>query len=484
MSNKALLKEVQKRIEAVKKADAAPKLVLEDHLFPKQLEFVKDKSPRKTAVCSRRSGKSEACAADLILTAESEPNVNVAYITLTRVSAKKIIWRIMKRILKDYQIQVAKIDESELSVEFKNGSMLYVSGAKDSSEIEKFRGMSLRKVYIDELQSFRSYIKELINDVIDPATWDVDGTICLLGTPGPVPAGFFHDITHGSGWSNHKWTIFDNPFIKLKSKKDPQEILEQTLKQRGVGRDDPSIQREFFGAWTADTNSLVFKFNKDINVTSELPTDLMYIFGIDLGFNDADAVAVLGYSMRTNKVYLVEEFVKNKLGITDLVLQIERLRDKYGPVKMVMDAGALGKKIQEEIRVRHGVPIEAADKARKFEFIELLNDDLRTGRLLTIPGTRFEEDCNLVQWDREDPTKLVVSDAYHSDINDAVLYAWRECKHYISTLVPVKHDKFSDAYMDELEAKEAAKMEESQKGDDGMAVDGNDLASIFDDIYE
>jgi hypothetical protein len=482
VNQKAILKEIKRRVQAVQEAEARPKFDLTNHLFPKQLDFVNDPSKRKSAVCSRRSGKSEACVGDLINTCNSEPNVNCAYITLTRVSAKKIIWRIIKRVLKEYQIPVSKIDEGELSVEFANGSMLYISGAKDASEIEKFRGMSLRKVYIDEGQSFRSYIKELIDDIIDPATWDVDGTICLIGTPGAVPVGFFHDITHSDGWSNHKWTIFDNPFIKLKSKKDPEEILKQTLIQRGVDRTDPSIQREFFGNWTADTNSLVFRFNKSRNIILQLPPKLTYIFGIDLGYNDADAIAVLGYENTTGRVYLVEEFVKNKLGISDLVLEIERLKEKYEPVKMVMDAGALGKKIQEEIRTRHGIPIEAADKNRKLEFIELMNDDLRTEKLLALPGSRFEEDCLLVQWNREDPVKPKISDMYHSDICDAVLYAWRECRHYFKVDVPKPLHRDSDAYMDALEAKEAEAMEAKLRGDtEDWGVEDDDLNNVFGD---
>jgi hypothetical protein len=190
---------------------------------------------------------------------------------------------------------------------------------------------------------------------------------------------------------------------------------------------------------------------------------MTYIMGIDIGFKDADAIAILGYDSPTNAVYLVEEFVKSKQDITALVGHIERLREKYEPVKIVMDAGALGKKIQEEIRVRHSLPVEAAEKQRKFEFIKLLNDDLRTGKFKAIKGTRFEEDCSLVQYDWSTPGKLAISDTYHTDIGDAVLYAWRECKHFYKPEVkrPKPH---IDQYMLELEAKEAEDMENKRLG--------------------
>ena len=84
-----------------------------------------------------------------------------------------------------------------------------------------------------------------------------------------------------------------------------------------------------------------------------------------------------------------------------------------------MDAGALGKKIQEEILTRHGVNLEAAEKSRKVEFIELLNDDLRTAKFKAFKGSLFEEDCMLLQWDKEskirNPDRPKISDTYHSD---------------------------------------------------------------------
>ena len=135
------------------------------------------------------------------------------------------------------------------------------------------------------------------------------------------------------------------------------------------------------------------------------------------------------------------------------------MREKYAPIHMVMDAGALGRKIQEEIRFRHGIYIEAAEKQRKFEFIELLNDDLRTGKFKSLKKSRFEEDASLVQWNYDNPDKPKVADTYHSDIADAVLYAWRQCKHYLSTAPEPRLSKNSDAYMDKLEKEEAEKMQ-------------------------
>jgi hypothetical protein len=413
---------------------------LEKFLFDKQLKFVEDPRPFKSAVCSRRSGKTIACAAHLVDTALKTPEVTCLYITLSRNNAKKIIWREIKKINNTFKLGATE-DQTELSMTFPNGSVVYLSGAKDSGEIEKFRGLALKLVYIDECQSFREYIRDLIDDVISPALMDYDGTLCLIGTPGPIPSGFFAEISgvvpdkisSSESWSHHFWTFFDNPFIPIKSGKTHQQMLDRELRRRGVTAEDPSIQREWFGKWVLDSDSLWIKYNRAVNDYTTLPpASYTYIMGIDLGFNDADALAVVGYSEESNKTYLVEEIVVPRQGLTELVEQIKYLENKYKVSKMVIDEGGLGKKLAEEMRRRHQLPVQAADKVRKQENVAFLNDALRSGRFMAKATSKFAQDSYLVEidWDKSTPDRIKVSDKYHSDIIDAVLYAFKESHSY------------------------------------------------------
>jgi hypothetical protein len=736
-SKNKLLQELKRRAEL-------KTFVLEEFCFDKQLAFIKDPAKFKTAVCSRRAGKSVACVADLFWTASSSPNVNVLYVTLSRTSAKRIVWNELLKLVKIYE-PTAKIDNTELYITLANGSVIYVTGAKDESEANKFRGLSLKKVYIDECfhpdtlietkeglrpikdvragdyvknalgyskvletsvrqkdtymsltyggktvkcstnhpfftkrgwvaasdlqpgddlvhvdtsmyllqadistswpqnlqvlrnelqrevstpnnksdderghtkesepkskaggaqtshsgwkwawahatrtnfngcftrikvepcnwvrflaawlskklqsglsirklaacnrsgwrkscatilssarpeerstlkfirlesatlhqstsdrtnpngyfhditveghpsftvngalvhncQSFRPYIKMLVDDILVPALYDYDGSLILIGTPGPICAGYFYDSCVSGNWSRHKWTMLDNPWIKRKSGKDPSEILKAERERRGITEQDPTYRRESLGEWVADSDALVFKFDNVKNTFLHLPKGRMeYIFGVDIGYDDSDAIAVLGYSYEDRCVYLVEEHIKSKQNITQLVEEINRLRDKYKPVRMVMDAGALGKKIQAEIQQRHVIPLEAADKNRKLEFIELLNDDLRTGVFKAYMNSRFEQDSYLEQWEaREAGQKPVISSAYHSDITMAVLYAWRECKHYLYQ-APIAPPKFgTKAWAKELEEKLAADLVKEKTKLAGPTQDDMDFIS-------
>ena len=464
-SRDALLAEIQKR----KLKSERPEFIFTDFCFDKQVDFFRGKGTRfRNAVCSRRAGKTVGIVADMLDTCLKESEINLLYITITQQQARAIIWSDLLRLIEDYQLE-CKVDNTRLTVSFPNKSRIYIAGAKDRTEIEKFRGWKLRKCYIDECQSFRTYIKELINDIIIPALRDKRGELYLTGTPGPVKAGVFYEYSQSKNWRSHHWTAFDNPYMHDPPNLNLEEVLREERIIRGIDESDPSYIRETFGKWIEDTDALVYKFNRTRNIYSALPSDgeWSYIIGIDIGYNDSDAIAVIGYNSHHKKVYLVDEHVKNKQNISQLVEVIQHYKDQYNPIRMVMDAGALGKKIQEELRFRHGLHIEAAEKSRKVEFIELLNDDLRTEKFKAFEKSIFQEDCMLVQWDKDskirNPERPKISDTYHSDICDAVLYAWRDCKHYISEKPVPKIEPNTDDYMKELERKEAEEMQRKKE---------------------
>jgi len=482
----ALIAEIQKRQKAKEKQQ--PLFSFNEHCFPEQIKFFKDKGPRfRTAVCSRRAGKTVGIAADMIDTSLNEKGVICLYLTLSKRNARNIIWHDIQQIISDYNIP-AKINQVEMSVLFENGSKINIEGAKDRSEVEKYRGWKLRKCYIDECQSFRSYISDLVNEVITPALRDLRGELYLTGTPGPIPAGYFYECSHSPNWKNHKWTAFDNPhlnnlpehphYVPKLGDKDLEITLAEERTLKGITELDPAYRRETFGEWVEDVDSLVYKYKDSINDYNVLPKgEYTYIMGVDIGYNDADAIAVLAYSKDHNKVYLVEEYVKPKQTISELAEAIKEIDNAYGCVKKVIDAGALGKKIQEEIAQRYEIILEAAEKQRKVEFIELLNADLRKGTLKAKSNSRFAEDAKLVQWDRDKstPDRLKISEIYHSDICDAVLYAYREARHFLYEAPKTVHHRNSDAYMKQLEEKEAEKMEASKYSDNMLELDEQEL---------
>lgn len=410
-----------------------PTFPIDNICFGKQLSFIKDPAKRKTACNSRRSGKTFACAVDLIDTALQFDGANCLYITLSRLNAKRIIWKQLCELCHDYKLG-AEINHTELSIKI-NNSHIYIAGAKDEAEIEKFRGIALKKVYIDEAQSFRSYLHYLIDDILTPSLLDYDGTLILIGTPSAQKAGTFFEACHrGKGFRNyihHHWTIFDNPHIERKSGKPVATLIKEELERKGITENEPSVRREIFGEWVEDLNSVVYKFSYDKNTYEELPRleGWRYVMGIDLGFDDADAICVWAFHRESPNIYLVEDWQQSKLSVSDLASVIKKLDKLYPHARKVIDTGGLGKKITEELLQRHQIHLEPADKTQKLSFIELMNDDFRRGIIKVKPSSPIIEDWRLLQWDL-DEEKPVEDSRFDNHRPDAALYSWREARHF------------------------------------------------------
>lgn len=398
-----------------------------DTSFATQCLFVEDAARFLAAQCSRRAGKSNGLAIRFFNTLEQHPGALCLYIALTRESARNIMWGVLQELDAKFKIG-CEFTESNLSMTHPNGARLQLFGADMKNFIRRLKGIKTPGVGIDEAQDFGPHLQSLVDDVITPALTDyTDSWLAITGTPGPVPLGYFYDVTSSpdhSGFVLHKWTLLENPYL-------PQapSFIEDLKRKRGWDEQNPTLRREWRNEWVLDLESLLIRYNESLcHYESLPPTSWTYALGIDIGFNDADALALLAWSDSSPNTYLVDEVIAHKQGLTELVAQIEHFQKHYPISKIIMDEGGLGKKLAEEIRRRHHIPVQPADKARKMETVEFLNDHLRLGRFKAKRSSRFAEDSYRVQIDREasTPDRIKVKDGFHSDIIDAVLYAWKE----------------------------------------------------------
>lgn len=481
-----LLRRARKLVETRIRMDAArDKLNVAKTCFAPQMKFVRDVARFKTAVCTRRAGKTEGAAIELLDVAERKPGAPVLYFTLTRSDAKRLMWDKLKELNRKFGLGYEP-NESDLVLKKNGKGIVYLTGVNTKAEIEKMRGSPWAKAIGDEAQALPEYVRDLVEEVLTPAFMDYNGTLTLIGTPGPVPAGYFYDVAHSDLWSHHMWTVWDNPHVP-----DPRRLLDDILAMRGVTEDDPKIQREWFGKWTLDLNSLVFKYDAVKNAYTELPSggDWCYVIGVDVGFNDADAIAVLGWQPTSHKTWLVEEHIEDKADVTKLATNIRAVWDRLGHdnvMAIVMDAGALGKKIGAELSARFRLPVVAAQKSEKQMHIELLNDALRTGNFFARRDSRFAQDSKKVEWDssRATPERRVISDRYHSDICDSVLYAFRESLAWLSKIPVLRpavgtpeafneaaRELFEKTQREVIAAKEAEEFDLGPGGFEGWGVE-------------
>lgn len=427
-------------VETIKRNSVAvPNEVKLSADFPAQNAFVEDPSRYVAVQCSRRAGKTNGLALRFFKTMEKHPKAQCVYLSLTLESAREILWPVLHELNEKYKLNCV-FTESKLTMKHPNGSTLKLFGADMKNFIKRLKGRKYPGVGIDEAQDFGSHLQSLVDDVLTPAIADYeDSWIAVTGTPGPVPQGYFYEITQGKkyGYSRHGWTLMENPHMP-----NPQAFLADLKTRREWTDDNPTLKREWLNQWVLDSNALWIRYNESINDFNTLPTEHKWniVLGVDIGFKDADAIAAVAWSETSPTTYLVEELITAKQGISELVAQIDTLQKKYNAYKIVMDEGGLGKKIGEEIRRRFGCPLVAADKANKQDNVEFLNDAMRIGKFKASKTSRFATDSYLVQvdWTKSTPKRIVLKPTPHSDIIDAVLYAFRESYAYTHSLEAAK----------------------------------------------
>lgn len=403
-------------------------------LFPKQRAFVEDPARFKSALCTRRAGKTVAAGTDLAASSLARPKIPNAYITLTRFNAKRLMWPQLHRLKARYGLS-CELNESDLIARFDNGASIWLAGADDPRKVERIRGEGFGKVYIDEPGSFtKPLLRYLMQEVVGPALVDHRGTLCLTGTPDPIPDGIFYDATtslttrHGGPWSLHTWSMLDNPFIV-----DPAEEIERVLRDNGWTREHPKFRREYLGEWVRDLGSLVYPYDAQRNWVERLPDDgeWMFTLGIDYGTVDATAFAVVAWRRRKpNEVWLVESWGKSGLIPSEAAEEVSKLCARYRFDRIVGDVGGLGKGYVEEARRRWGIPIQPAQKQNKRGYIELIQGDLKAGNFKVV-GPRCGEwidEAEKLQFEDETREKEDPNGSNHR--LDAALYAYRDARQW------------------------------------------------------
>lgn len=429
--SKAVLAELNYRLKKIE--------LLRSMCFKEQLDFIDDPAKLKTAQCTRRAGKSYGAAGiNLSLTSVAYPRSTCLYIATTRMQAQRIL---LKDIMYDLNRKCdlgLTFNLTQLIVKFPNESLIYLMGLDSKpEEMEKALGQKYRLVVIDEAGSWKQDQRHMIHSVIEPACADLEGTICMIGSPQNSLKSYFYDITgrdmsdpeHVSGWSRHKWGWWNNPHTARQVKAQIERI--KNVNPSVV--ETPSFKQMYQNQWVVDPGARVYKYDEERNSADCLPADNRYVhtLGLDLGFNDDTAITIGAYSEHDPNFYFVDAFKQKGLDITAVAGILERFKVKYRPVKWVVD-GASKQAVQELVK-RHGFPLIPADKKGKEDMIEIMNADFIMGRIKLLPAAQplADEYLNLI-WDdksgrrREHP-------ACPNHCADSGMYNWRMSYHYAST---------------------------------------------------
>lgn len=400
-------------------------------MFPAQLAAYADRhASRRVVDCSRRSGKSHLIAVELIDYATSTERVNQLYLTQASTDARDILWRTLLELNENYSLG-GHSNGTLLEMTFSNRSFVRLGGAKDAREARRrIKGRRWHRVYLDEAQDFPGYLEELVEAGLVPTLMGkgARGTLTLVGTPGRVPGIGYYERANASPatWRRHHWTMRENPHL---------EGVEDYLAERAaaLGATSAIHLREDLGERPLpdESTGLVYRFDPRINdLVCVTAGQHDHVIGVDLGArHDRSAIAVIGVprGVYPGRAELVSEYIAPKrLLLPALAVELRQRIEQYKPVAVLVDAGGLGAALADQLRVEHKLPVQDADKLHELASADAVNSALVTGRFLLPKTSRAAEDMAALVWDLEAREKGIrrVAKVPHSDILDAIRYAW------------------------------------------------------------
>lgn len=253
------------------------------HLSDPQGIVFQDTSRFRVVCAGRRFGKSYLAGAELINAAigvnkrTGKPNAKqtVVYIAPTFPMAKQIMMPWLKEHMP--QQYVKRVNESDLLVEFKNGSKIMLKSAEN---FDSLRGLSLSFVILDEVADIHPDAWSL---VIRPALSDQEGDALFIGTP--KGTNHFYDwYLQGQDPTRKIWSSY--MFTTLEGGNVSEAELEEA--KRDLSPRD--FKQEYMASFESMNNRVIDLFDRDHNVKPVEDMGGEVLVGMDFNVNPMSAV--------------------------------------------------------------------------------------------------------------------------------------------------------------------------------------------------
>jgi len=478
--------------------------------FPEQWSYENSRALYNAVCCSRRAGKTTgAVRRHAALHAQLSPGSWTHFGSLIRRNARKHFWEPLKATFDRCGIAYEP-NNTEMILRTQFGTYCQAFGCDDEAGTKAVQGDGSMLFTIDECHLPNDDILRKLVDVATPMLTDNGGMLDLLGLPPEVEGGFFSEVLDGGGFAVFGWTMFDHDFPRPREEKLADVIercrrrglpVEVTVTQGPDGRPrvtmvadktHPIVARQYFGKRVKDPSTVAYEYVSPRNDYDPRAVtfgeDARHSLGLDLGFQDFDAMTVLGWR-RTDAdrgLYARWQWRRNHLDVDDLALVVRVVLDVFRPGFIVGDHGGHGAvKVLETLKNRMGIVIQPKP-ADVMVSVGLVNDDLRTARLkfptedietprlieaakaryknddhklrrclelLEPDGTTFQVDAGKVQKSVNPRTRKIEINkkGFHSDLTESTRYAHHAARHWAAKApkpAPDIHERRDRAWLE------------------------------------
>jgi phage terminase large subunit len=416
-------------------------------LTSKQAEAIKTiRDHRYTLlVGGARSGKTYTALRRLIYWCQNFPQSRWLIMRRYGIDAKHSIWlQSLPEVLKRLDMHIDSdyfSNATDMRLMFPGRSEIRVAGLDDAERVEKLLGTEYSGLYFNESSDipYTSVLKiksRMSQNVGAPhkIIYDLNPTTTAHWTYKMFYQGLDPEtrepIANPQEYGFCEMSPYDN------RQNLPEGYIESELETyHGVMRD-----RFLYGKYAATSELRVFEPKSFFDEAAFLRwghntgwDKIKFIGGLDLGFEDADGIAILAYTDHLPDVWLVYEHKMRRQGIGDLAEAIHagmRYIDRFPtPSKdFYIFADPAWKRDLHDLKSMFNIPVRPAYKRDRKIAIDFLQGEVNEGLLHVYENGAFHEESEQIVWTRDDSGVIVreIDDAaYHPDIMDAVLYAYR-----------------------------------------------------------
>lgn len=244
----------------------------------------------KVVIAGRRFGKTHLAIRQLAYHAR-EPFKTVWAVYPSYRQAKMVAWKKLKQRLLDLR-WVGKVNETELTLDLKNGSTISLKGADNHDSL---RGVGLDYLVIDE---FADILPDAWYETLRPTLSDRQGHALFIGTPKGL--NWAHDLYSNAQEFPLEWCSFQYTTI------DGGRVPEQEIEQARRELDERTFRQEYLASFETFSGRIFYAFERQRHLkpyTEELPREIY----IGMDFNVDPMSAVVFIKRAENKLHIIDE---------------------------------------------------------------------------------------------------------------------------------------------------------------------------------
>ena len=256
----------------------------------------------RVVVAGRRFGKTHLSIRELCFHAR-KPNQEVWYVAPTYRQAKQIVWRKLKYKLQDLN-WAKKINESELTILLKNGSVISLKGADNADSL---RGVGLDFMVMDE---FADVDEEAWTEVLRPTLADKQGKALFIGTPKGI-GNWAHDLYTMPLEQPNVWASFQYTTI------DGGQVKEEEIESAKRDLDERTFRQEFLATFETYSGRIYYAFDRKDNCQPPESVDISMVYiGMDFNIDPMSAVVAV---RQGDNLYVIDEIRMFSSNTTEIV---------------------------------------------------------------------------------------------------------------------------------------------------------------------